>query len=107
MNEFLKHLKSAKVLKAKRTEEALTLEFSAERSLVVHNKWTIFKAKNSSPRDLSLLSGRVLTDIVEEPHAICFNLDGLLLQVDLSDEAWVGPEAAVLYERDIPLVVLN
>lgn len=107
MNEFLKRLKGKKVLQARRTGETLALEFSAERYLVVHNKWTICEAKNSSSDDISLLRGRVLTDVAEEPQGICFNLEGLLFQIDLGDEAWAGPEAVVLYERDVPVVVCN
>lgn len=96
-------LKGARVESCERDGDSLILTFSSLR-LVVHNKWAVRDA-NGSERDCLKVIGATVRDATTSDTKFVLDLDALRVEVDLTPNAWVGPEAAVLYVEGRPAVV--
>ena len=81
---------------------SLNLSFDSVR-LVVHNKWEVRRA-DGGKADQSELIGAVVTNLQTSDAALRVEFGSIVLDVDLSEGAWLGPEAAVLYVDGRPVV---
>lgn len=92
------------IVHVRKDDETLLLDFGAF-SFAVHNEWAFASPIGDLQREISGLEGRVVTSVQSTDDEILLYFKEDLLKVNLRPEGWRGPEAAVLYEGDRPLVV--
>lgn len=79
--------------------------FFEQHDLFIYNQWRI---ESASPIGIDKLIGSVVVSIVLENNILTLGLDnGVQIRVNLSDEAYTGPEAMVLYGPGKSIVVWN
>jgi hypothetical protein len=110
MNEKLLQLVGATVLQADLEQSILKLRLSDDRFLVITNRCLLENsALDSWPvaaQDLASILDQSVTAVSDLGDSFKLSFDnGKILNIDLQDEAWTGPEAAVLYEGSVPVVV--
>jgi hypothetical protein len=105
MNLHFENLISQKVSSVQRDTEALTVVFGDAYVLAVFNRLDLEDTSNHAETDASLIVGKMLLSIQQCSESTAFDFEGSQLDIELRDAAWTGPEAAVLYERGVPVVV--
>lgn len=72
--------------------------------LVIHNRWEVRRVDGGKANEAALVGG-VVSNVQTSDAALRVEIGALVLNVDLSESAWSGPEAAVLYVNGRPAVV--
>lgn len=103
MSQSADLLKGARVESCERDGHSLVLTLGSLR-LIIHNKWAIRDA-NGSERDCFEVIGASVRDATTSDTKFVLDLGAVRVEVDLTSNAWVGPEAAVLYVEGRPAVV--
>jgi hypothetical protein len=104
MSNTVNRIVGLHVQSAHDNEGSLHLGFEADVALVIHNKYNLHPRMTTTDLPSSIL-GRKVTGVRIDADSLEISMGGIALLVDLKSEAWSGPEAAVLYEGEIPLVV--
>jgi hypothetical protein len=102
MNTYLEALKGATVQSCQIDAGSVILGFDSQR-LVVHNRWEV-RGADGSKADQSVLVGTVVTDLAASDTVLRVEFGPNVLNVDFSESAWSGPEAAVFYKDGRPVV---
>jgi hypothetical protein len=97
-------LKGAVLMDCHADGDSLDLSFDSKRRLIVHNNWMIRGPGGKEVAGVTLV-GRTVTDMHTSESALRLEFGGAVLEVDLSSDAWKGPEAAVFYEDGRPVTV--
>ena len=105
MSPHLQKLVDVKVQSILHEQDACTVVFDKGYVLTIFNPCSLKTAAHEIEKDTSLITGKRLSFVEEKPGSTIFNFEGNELSIDLSDGAWTGPEAAVLYKDRAPLVV--
>lgn len=103
MNNKIDRLRGARVQSCKVDAGSLAVTFDSMK-LVVHNKWQIWTVEGKNI-DHSALIGTLVTDLITSDTDLRIEFAPFHLIVDLSEGAWVGPEAVILYVNSCPVVV--
>lgn len=92
--------------------DSLEMIFNAGKSLSIFNSWTL-QLRNSNITTVDQvevlnLIGQAVSTFETFTDSIEIGFDSnLFFSIGLKDESWNGPEAAVLYEGDVPVIVWN
>lgn len=103
MKNQIKHLNHSTVSSYQIDGNSLIINFGSRR-LTIHNKWKIHTT-NGISSDASLLFGAEVTNFLSSDNTLRIEFGEILLDVDFSEDAWTGPEAAIFYIDDIPVIV--
>ncbi len=102
MNGALTEAVGLKVSKFVRVHDYVQLLFGENISI------TIFNDFMTNVGDMSLLEGRCLLEVEESAEQLVFYFsEAARLTVDLSDQAYHGPEAVAMHRKGKPTIVWN
>jgi hypothetical protein len=96
-------LKGAKVESCHLDGDSSVLVFGNLR-LVIYNKWAI-RDESGMHRDCLGLVGASVRNAMTLDAKFMLDLDAFQVEVDLTPDSWIGPEAAVFYVEGRPAVV--
>lgn len=101
----LKAICGAKIVDAVFTIGDAGMSFENGISLAIYNN---FKLVGTTSSDAKTLIGKSVTDVSESKYMVTIRFDNdSVLQIDMRDEAYTGPEAMQLRVPDEPIVIWN